>query len=496
MVDGLLLGIETFVTWDNMFYLLLGCILGTIVGVLPGFGPAASISLLVPMTFFLDPITGLTMLAGIYYGSQYGGSTTAILLNVPGESSSIMTIKDGYAMTKQGRPGVAILAAGISSFFAGLFATFLILIFSPYLADIAFSFGPAEYTGLMLLGFIAISFVSGIDLVKSLGVTCMGMLIGCIGTDTITGFERFTFNNVHLADGIGFTAVAIGLFAIGDILHTIIKDTDIVSYKGALKLWPKLEDLKRMIAPTCRGTLIGSFLGLLPGGGITLSSYAAYVFEKKVSKNKDEMGKGAIEGVCAPEASNNASAQSGYIPLLALGLPENAAMAIMLGAFLMYGIVPGPIMFTDQANLFYAIVISMLLGNFILLILNVPLVRIWTKIIDVPYSTLYPFVLFLCCLGAYSLRTSVEDIMFLSFFGFMGYLLFCFKIEAVPFILGFILGPKFEIMFRRSLSISDGDFSIFIQSPIAAGFFLCSAILIIIPIVNSINKYITTRSKS
>jgi putative tricarboxylic transport membrane protein len=486
MVDGLLLGLEAFVTLENILYLFAGCVLGTVVGILPGFGPAASISLLVPITYFLSPVTGLTMLAGIYYGSQYGGSTTAILLNVPGESSSIMTIKDGYKMTQQGRPGIAILAAGIASFTAGIFATFLILVFSPILADIAFSFGPAEYTGLILLGFVAISFISNTDLIKSLGMTCMGILIGCIGTDTITGFERFTFNNVHLSDGVGFTAVAIGLFAIGDILYNLNNNLNTGSYKGKLKLWPKLDDIKRMIAPISRGSIIGSFLGLLPGGGITLSSYAAYIFEKKVSKNKDEIGNGAIEGVCAPEASNNASSQTGYIPLLALGLPENAAMAIMLGAFLMYGIVPGPIMFTEQPDLFYAIVISMLVGNFILLILNVPLVTIWTKILDIPYSALYPFVLFLCCLGAYSLRTSVEDIMFLSLFGVIGYIALCIKIEIVPFILGFVLGPKFEIMFRRSLTVSDGDFSIFIQSPISTGLLTTTLIFLIL----GIYKYI------
>lgn len=486
MVEQILIGADVVFTFESLGYILLGCLIGTIVGVLPGLGPAAAISIALPATFYISPIYGLMMLSGIYYGTQYGGSITSILLKIPGETSSVMTIIDGHAMTMQGRAGVAIFAAGMSSFTAGIFTTFLIAFLSPVLADFAFSFGPAEYTMLMLLGFISISVITTDDMLKSFGVVCIGILVGCIGTDTITGFERFSFNSAYLIDGVGFASVAIGLFAISEIFKNIIEKISIKPYTGTLKLFPSKEDLKRMIPPTIRGTLLGSILGLLPGGGITISAYAGYSLEKKVSKNKDEMGNGAIEGVCAPEAANNASAQAGFIPLLALGLPENAVMAIMLGAFMLYGIVPGPIMMSNQPDIFWGLVISMLVGNFFLVILNIPLIRVWTNILKVPYNMLYPIILVICILGVYTMRTTLEDILLLAVFGMLGYVLMALKINFVPFMIGFVLGPKFEIVFRRSLVLNDGNFSIFVDRPISLALLCICVILVLI----GINKYI------
>ena len=489
MVDQILLGIDVVFTFESMFYILLGCIAGTIVGVLPGLGPAAAISMVLPATFYISPIHGLMMLSGIYYGTQYGGSITSILLKIPGESSSVMTVIDGHAMTQQGRAGVAIFAAGASSFAAGIFTTILIAFLSPLLADFAFSFGPAEYTMLMLLGFISISVITTNDMLKSFGVVCIGILAGTIGTDTITGFERFSFNSVYLIDGVGFASVAIGMFALSEIFKNIIDKIDIKPYKGKIKLFPSREDLKRMIPSTIRGTLVGSILGLLPGGGITISAYAGYSVEKRFSKNKDQIGKGAVEGVCGPESANNASAQSGFIPLLALGLPENAVMAIMLGAFLLYGIMPGPTMMTSQPEIFWGLVVSMLVGNFILIILNIPLIRLWTQILKVPYSALYPFILLICVLSAYTMRTTLEDILFLAVFGTLGYILVSLKINFVPFMIGFVLGPKFEIVFRRSLVLNDGSFSIFVERPISLALLCISLMLVIIGINNYIRNF-------
>jgi putative tricarboxylic transport membrane protein len=492
MVDNILLGLSVVFTLEHLTYVLIGCLAGTIVGILPGLGPAAAISIVLPLTYYIDPLSGLMMLAGIYYGTQYGGSITSILLKVPGESSTVMTCIDGYALTQKGKPGLAIFGAGISSFVAGIFTTIMIAVLAPPLAELAFEFGPAEYTALMLLGFVGISAIATDDMIKSIGVVCMGILIGTIGTDTITGTERFSFNSVYLLDGIGFSAVAIGLFALSEMFKNIANNTEIKQFNDKIQLLPTLSDLKRMIAPTTRGTLIGSFLGLLPGGGITVSSYAAYAVEKKASKNKNEMGKGAIEGVCAPEAANNASAQAGYVPLLALGLPENAVMAIMLGAFMMYGIVPGPMMMTDQPDIFWGLVISMLVGNLILLLLNVPFVRLWVQVLRVPYHLLYPFILFVCCVGAYTMRNSVEDIIFLGVFGLLGYTLVMFKVNPVPFMLGFVLGPKFEIVFRRALSVNNGDFSIFIDRPISLGLLCFTGLFLLV----GINKYVNSRSET
>lgn len=488
MIDNLLIGIDVVFTIQHLSYILLGCLVGTVVGILPGLGPAAAISVLLPITYYLDPLSGLVMLSGIYYGTQYGGSITSILLNVPGESSTVMTCIDGYAMTKQGRAGVAIFTAGISSFVAGIIATALIALLAPPLSEIGFEFGPAEYTMLMLLGFIGISAIATDDILKSLGVVCMGILIGTIGMDVITGVERFSFDSVHLIDGISFNVVAIGLFALSEIYSNISSNRNTNFFKGKLQMIPSKEDLKRIVAPTLRGTAWGSFLGLLPGGGITVSSYAAYAAEKKISKNKKDFGNGAIEGVAAPEAANNASAQVGYVPLLALGLPENAVMAIMLGAFLMYGLMPGPTLMMENPDIFWGLTISMLVGNFILLLLNVPFVKIWVKVLSIPYSSLYPFILFVCCIGAYTMRNSIEDIIFVAFFGTLGYMIMMFKVSPVPFMLGFVLGPKLEIVFRRALIINDGSFSIFIDRPISLFLLICCGLFLTFGIFNLFKK--------
>jgi putative tricarboxylic transport membrane protein len=469
ILNQLLLGLSVAGTVDNLLYCLAGALIGTLIGVLPGLGPTATISMLLPMTYSLGPIASIIMLSGIYYGSQYGGSTTSILLNTPGEASSVMTCVDGHAMTKNGQAGVAIFTAGFASFIAGCMATVLIALFSPPLSKLAFLFGPAEYCMLMAFGFVTVGILTTGDLLRGVGMALIGILLGFVGTDLSSGLSRYTFNIVELEDGIGFVTIAIGIFAIGEIAKNISSNVEMKAYGGEIRMWPTWSQFKRIIPSSIRGGVVGSFFGLIPGGSAAISSYAAYALDKKVSRHRDEFGKGAIEGVAAPEAANNAASQTGFIPLLSFGLPENAVMALMLGALIMNGVQPGPGMLDKQPALFWGLIVSMLIGNFMLLILNVPLVKIWVQIVRIPYHILYPVIIAVCCLGAYSVNNSSFDVMLIGFIGLLGYIFTVLDLEPAPLMLGLVLGPMFEEYFRRQLAITSGDFTPFVTRPISLG---------------------------
>lgn len=467
MIENLATGFEVVFTIQNLTFILLGCVIGTLVGVIPGIGPTASIAIVLPLTFSLEPVTGIMMLAGIYYGSQYGGSTTAILLNTPGENSSVMTCIDGNQMAKKGRPGIAIAAAAIGSFIAGVLMVIAIAFLSPLLSEVAFKFGPAEFALLMLFGLVSVIVFTDQDLLKGIVISLIGVSIGMIGADVNSGINRFTFDISELIDKISFVVVAIGLFAVPEIIKNLQHPESMTRFLSKFKIVPNKDEFRRIIPASLRGTFIGGILGLIPGGGITTASYAAYAFDKKMSKHKEEFGKGAIEGVAAPESANNAAAQSGFIPLLSLGIPENAVMALMLSSLMIFGITPGPLMIETQPELFWGLVISMLVGNFILLILNFPLIHIWVQVLRVPYRMLYPLILFFCCIGIFVTNTNIHELYILAAVSIFGYLLYVFDLSPVTFILGFVLGNMFEENFRRALSISQGDFSIFYSSTVS-----------------------------
>jgi putative tricarboxylic transport membrane protein len=469
LVDNISLGFQTAFTFANLFYCLVGVFLGTLIGVLPGLGPTATIAMLLPLTFALPPISSLIMLAGIYYGSQYGGSTTSILVNLPGEAASVVTTLDGYQMARQGRAGVALATCAIGSFFAGTVATFLIAAFGPPLAAIALKFGPAEYFSLMTLGLVASIVLAQGSLLHAFGMVVLGLLLGLVGTDVTSGVPRFTFDIPELADGIGFVTVAMGMFGLSEIIRNLETEAQrTVAVAKITTLMPTRQDFKRMIAPVLRGTAIGSALGILPGSGSILGAFAAYSIEKKVSKNRAQFGKGAIEGVAAPESANNAGAQTSFIPMLTLGIPSNPVMALMVGAMIIQGIQPGPSVITEQPALFWGIVVSMWIGNLFLLILNLPLIGLWVRMIMVPYRLLYPAILVFCAIGVFSLRNSQFDVYMMALFGILGYVFSKLGCEPAPMLLAFILGPLMEEFLRRAMLLSRGDPLVFIQRPISA----------------------------
>ena len=469
LVDNISLGFQTAFTVANLFYCLTGVFLGTLIGVLPGLGPTATIAMLLPLTFALPPISSLIMLAGIYYGSQYGGSTTSILVNLPGEAASVVTTLDGYQMAKQGRAGVALATAAIGSFFAGTVATFLIAAFGPPLAAIALKFGPAEYFSLMTLGLVASIVLAQGSLLHAFGMVVLGLLLGLVGTDVTSGVPRFTFDIPELADGIGFVTVAMGMFGLSEIIRNLEAEAQrSVVVAKITSLMPTRQDFKRMIAPVLRGTAIGSILGILPGSGSILGAFAAYSIEKKVSRNRAQFGKGAIEGVAAPESANNAGAQTSFIPMLTLGIPSNPVMALMVGAMIIQGIQPGPSVITEQPALFWGIVVSMWIGNLFLVILNLPLIGLWVRMIMVPYRLLYPAILVFCAIGVFSLRNSQFDVYMMALFGILGYVFSKLGCEPAPMLLAFILGPLMEEFLRRAMLLSRGDPLVFIQRPISA----------------------------
>ena len=466
---NLALGFSTAFSWANLFYCFVGVVLGTLVGVLPGLGPVATIAMLLPITFSFEPVTALIMLAGIFYGAQYGGSTTAILVNLPGEASSVITALDGHAMAKRGEAGKALAIAAIGSFIAGTIATFLIALFAPPLAAMAMKFGPAEYFSLLVLGLIISIVLARGSLLHALGMIFLGLLLGIIGTDVNSGVARFSFDVPELTDGINFVVVAMGVFGLGEIIANLEHEAErSLMVRKVTGLMLSKEDFKAIAAPVVRGTALGSILGILPGGGAMLSSFAAYALEKKVSKNAASFGKGAIEGVAAPESANNAGAQASFIPMLTLGIPSNPVMALMIGAMIIQGIQPGPSVMVEQPALFWGIVASMWIGNVFLVILNLPLIGLWVKMVSVPYHLLFPAILVFCAIGVFSLANTTFDVYFMAVFGLFGYLFRKLGCEPAPMMLGFILGPMMEEFLRRALLLSKGDPSVFVRRPLSA----------------------------
>jgi putative tricarboxylic transport membrane protein len=489
LIANLGMGFDTALTLSNLFYCLIGVFLGTAIGVLPGLGPTATIAMLLPVTFGLPPVAALIMLSGIYYGSQYGGSTTAILVNLPGEAASVVTSLDGYQMARNGQAGKALAAAAIGSFFAGTVATVLIALFAPPLADIALKFGPAEYFSLMVLGLVVAVVLAQGSLLHAIGMVILGLLFGLIGTDVNSGMARFTFDMPQLADGISFVVIAMGMFGLGEIISNIEHEsTRSVMVKKIEGLMPTKEDLKRIAAPILRGTILGSALGILPGSGNILGAFAAYSLEKKISKNKDQFGKGAIEGVAAPESANNAGAQTSFIPMLTLGIPSNPVMALMIGAMILQGIQPGPSVITEQPALFWGIIASMWIGNLFLIILNLPMIGLWVRMILVPYPLLFPAILAFCCIGVFSLNNSDFDVYLIAISGVLGYVFSKLKCEPAPLLLGFILGPLMEEYLRRALVLSRGDATVFLTRPISATMLALSLIAVVVVLAPAVRK--------
>lgn len=467
----------------------LGCVMGTLVGVLPGLGPVAAISILLPSTYHMSPVSAIIMLAGIYYGAMYGGSTTSILVNIPGESASVITCLDGYQMARQGRAGAALGISAFGSFIAGTIATVLIMFAAPPLARIALVFGPPEYFSLMILGLAMLIYLATASMLKALIMACLGVVVGTIGTDPIHGVERFTFGSYTLMDGVGLVPVLMGLFGISEVLLTVEQSTQVDVYKTRIgKLLPTLQDWGKSIKPILRGTFIGFFIGILPGGTAVVSSFSAYIVEKKLSKYPEKFGTGMIEGVAAPEAANNSASQGSFIPLLTLGIPSNVVMAVLLGALLIQGVTPGPLLIKKYPEIFWGVIGSMYMGNFMLLLLNLPLIGIWVKLLKVPYAILFPMILFFCLLGVYTVNNSYVEIIIMIIFGGIGYLMKKFGYEGAPLVLAFVLSPMLENAFRQSLIMSAGGFGIFFSRPISLGLLIVTLILLILPLIPGLKK--------
>jgi putative tricarboxylic transport membrane protein len=489
LLTNLGIGFGVALSFQNLWFCFLGAILGTLIGVLPGIGPVATIAMLLPVTFTLPPVSALIMLAGIYYGAQYGGSTTSILINLPGESSSVVTCLDGYQMARQGRAGPALGIAALGSFFAGCVSTVIIALFAPPLAEVALKFGPAEYFSLMVLGLIAATVLAHGSLIKAIAMVILGLLLGLVGTDVNSGVARFSFGISELSDGIGFVSVAMGVFGFAEIINNLEQTEEReIFIKKVVGLLPTWQDLKDSAPSILRGTALGSALGILPGGGALLASFAAYTLEKKVSWNSANFGKGAIQGVAAPESANNAGAQTSFIPLLTLGIPSNPVMALMIGAMMIQGIAPGPQVMTERPQLFWGMIASMWVGNLMLVILNLPLIGMWIKLLTVPYRILYPAILLFCCVGVYSLSNSPFDVMQTAVFGLIGYIFVKLECEPAPLILGFILGPLMEENLRRAMLLSRGDPLVFFQRPISLAMLLIAAFLLLVVVAPVVRK--------
>jgi putative tricarboxylic transport membrane protein len=489
LLGNLALGLETALSPENLLFCFIGVVLGTAVGVLPGIGPTATIALLLPITFGLAPVTGLIMLAGIYYGAQYGGSTTAILINLPGESSAAVTAIDGHEMARKGRAGPALAAAAIGSFIAGTVATIVIVLFAPPLARAALTFGSQEFFALVVLGLIASIALARGSTVKALAMIVLGLLFGTVGRDAFAITPRFTFGVRELEAGINFVSVAVGMFGVAEILRNLEDEkTRKLVTKTISNLWPSREDFRRITAPIARGTVLGSGLGILPGAGHVLASFGAYAVEKRLSKRPQEFGHGAIEAVASPEAANNAAAQTSFIPLLTLGLPAHPVMALMLGAFIIHGIVPGPNVIREEPELFWGLIVSMWIGNLFLVMLNLPLIGIWVRMLTIPYKVLFPAIIAFASIGTFSLGLNAWHVFAIAFFGLLGYVLIKLGCEPAPLLLGFVLGPLLEDHLRRSLIISRGDFSTFITRPISAILLAMAVAAIVIAVLPAIRR--------
>jgi putative tricarboxylic transport membrane protein len=490
LLNNLAIGLGVALTPANVGFALIGALIGTLIGVLPGIGPIATIAMLLPLTFHLEPVSGLIMLAGIFYGAQYGGSTTAILVNLPGETSSVVTCIDGHQMARQGKAGSALAIAALGSFFAGTVATFIIAAFAPPLARVGQSFGAPEYFSLMVLGLIAAVVLAHGSVLKAIAMIILGLLLGLVGTDGQTASQRFTFDITQLSDGIDFAVLAIGVFGVGEVIANLTRgeESRSVMSERITRLWPTREDFGLAWPAVLRGTALGSILGVLPGGGATLSSFAAYVLEKKIARDPSRFGRGAVEGVAGPESANNAGAQTSFIPMLTLGIPGNAVMALMIGAMTIHGIQPGPQVMSERPQLFWGMVASMWIGNLMLLVINLPLIGIWVQLLKVPYRFLYLSILLFCAIGVYTIGNSTFSVLIAAFFGVAGYIFMRLECEPAPMILGFVLGPLMEDNLRRAMRISGGDPMIFLNRPISLGLLIAAAILLLIVALPAIRR--------
>jgi putative tricarboxylic transport membrane protein len=488
-IGNLELGFATALSPTNLALCFLGCLVGTLIGVLPGVGPIATIAMLLPLTFKVDPTGALIMLAGIYYGAQYGGSTTAILVNIPGEATAVVTTLDGHAMARKGQAGIALGTAAIASFFAGTVATLVIAAIGAPLTKLALLFGPAEYFGLMVLGLgLAIVLARG-SVLKAVIMVVFGLLLSTIGTDLETGQERLTFGFSALADGVDFAVLAMGVFGIAEILRNLENPEARDVVRGQIgRLLPSLADLRRAALPILRATGLGAVLGILPGNGAVLAPFASYTLEKKLAKDPSRFGAGAIEGVAGPEAANNAGAQTAFIPLLTLGIPPNAVMALMVGAMTIHGVIPGPLVMTKNADLFWGMIASMWLGNLMLLIINLPLIGVWVRLLKVPYRLMFTAILLFCCIGIYSINNNPADLYFTAFFGFVGYALIKLGLEPAPMLLGFVLGRLMEEKLRQALALSEGSFATFVERPVSAGLLLLALAVIVIAVLPAVRQ--------
>jgi putative tricarboxylic transport membrane protein len=479
---NLALGMATALKPMNLAFALVGSLIGTLIGVLPGIGPLATLSMLLPITFYLEPTTALIMLSAIYYGAQYGGSTTAILVNLPGESSSVVTCIDGHQMARQGRAGSALAVAALGSFFAGCVATIVIAALVTPLTALAISFGAAEYFSLMVLGLVAAVVMARGSVAKALAMIVIGLLLGLVGTDIHTGLQRFTFGAADLFDGIDFVAIAVGVFGFGSIIADLEKgeDAQTVSVLNAKiqRLWPTREDFRLAWPASVRGTILGCVLGVLPGGGAVLSSFAAYSLERKLAKDPTRFGKGAVEGVAGPESANNAGAQTAFIPMLTLGIPPNAVMAVMIGAMMIHGIRPGPEVLDQRPELFWGLIASMWIGNAMLVVINLPLIGVWVRLLRLPYRLLFPAILLFSSIGVYSVHNSTFEVVLAAGFGVLGYVLFKLGCEPAPLALGFVLGPLLEEKLRTAMLLARGNPMTFLQRPISAGLLLVAAVML------------------
>ncbi|WP_431268868.1 tripartite tricarboxylate transporter permease [Dankookia sp. P2] len=489
IINNLAFGFGVALSLQNVLFALIGALIGTAIGVLPGIGPVATISLLLPITFGQPATTAIIMLAGIYYGAQYGGSTTAILLNLPGEISSVVTTLEGYKMARNGRAGAALATSALGSFFAGSVATIFVAGSGPLLTSVALSFGPADYFSLMLLGLIISAVLAQGSVVKAISMVALGVALGLVGTDVQTGQQRFTFGIPELSDGISFVALAMGMFGIAEIILNLERPESRSVLKTKVgSLWLTREEWKRATPSVLRGTVLGSVLGILPGGGAALASFGSYMMERKVSKGRHLFGTGAIEGVAGPEAANNAAAQTSFIPLLTLGIPANAVMALMVGALIIQGIQPGPRMVEAQPDLFWGLIASMWIGNVMLLVINLPMIGMWVKLLQVPYKFLYPAILVFCAIGAYSVNNNVFDVYSTAMFAVIGYLFNKLRLEPAPLLIGFVLGPMMEEHLRRAMLLSRGDPMIFVQRPISATMLAIGAVALAAMLLPNLRK--------
>jgi putative tricarboxylic transport membrane protein len=490
LFNNLIFGFGVAFSLQNLLYCLIGVMVGTLIGVLPGIGPLGTIAILMPITYGVSPVGALIMLAGIYYGAQYGGSTTAILVNLPGETSAVVTCIDGYQMARQGRAGPALAIAAIGSFFAGTVGTLLIALAGPPLADIALKFSSAEYFSLMLMGLVAAAVLAQGDMMKSLAMVAAGLLLGLVGSDVNTGVQRFSFGMSELSDGIGFIVVAVGVFAIGEIIANLgDKEERRVLTTAVTHLFPSKDDLKRSLGPIVRGTAIGSFFGVLPGTGPAIASFASYMLEKKLAADPARFGKGAIEGVAAPESANNADAQCKFIPMLTLGLPASGVMALMLGALTIQGIQPGPEVMTQRPDLFWGLIASMWIGNLMLVVLNLPLIGLWVKLLRVPYRLLFPAIMAFSAIGIYSVNNSSFEIYLTALFGIFGFVWMKLGFPPAPMLLGYVLGPMMEENLRRSMLMSGGNPSVFVTRPLSLAFIVATVLILVVMVLPTVRAH-------